>query len=99
MRHRVTHLRCVFAACDLGVRAVLTVRGLFRAPGSPLSSPAAGRGCLDTRLPPSASSNREARMSTTIACTSLSFTWPDGTSVFEGLDVAFGPGRTGLVGV
>ncbi|MFG2549739.1 ABC-F family ATP-binding cassette domain-containing protein [Streptomyces sp. NPDC048581] len=38
-------------------------------------------------------------MSTSITCTSLSFTWPDGTSVFEGLDVAFGPGRTGLVGV
>ncbi|MDL5204910.1 ABC-F family ATP-binding cassette domain-containing protein [Streptomyces sp. ALI-76-A] len=38
-------------------------------------------------------------MSASITCTSLSFTWPDGTSVFEGLDVAFGPGRTGLVGV
>lgn len=38
-------------------------------------------------------------MSTSITCTSLSFTWPDGTPVFEGLDVAFGPGRTGLVGV
>ncbi|MGW6904321.1 ABC-F family ATP-binding cassette domain-containing protein [Streptomyces sp. NPDC054940] len=38
-------------------------------------------------------------MSTSITCTSLSFTWPDGSPVFEGLDVAFGPGRTGLVGV
>lgn len=38
-------------------------------------------------------------MHTSISCTSLSFTWPDGTPVFEGLDVAFGPGRTGLVGV
>jgi ATPase subunit of ABC transporter with duplicated ATPase domains len=38
-------------------------------------------------------------MSTSITCTSLSFTWPDGTPLFEGLDVAFGPGRTGLVGV
>ncbi|KOG24935.1 ABC-F family ATP-binding cassette domain-containing protein [Streptomyces viridochromogenes] len=38
-------------------------------------------------------------MSTSITCTSLSFTWPDGTPVLEGLDVAFGPGRTGLVGV
>ena len=38
-------------------------------------------------------------MSTSITCTSLAFTWPDGTPVFEGLDVAFGPGRTGLVGV
>ncbi|MFJ6061703.1 ABC-F family ATP-binding cassette domain-containing protein [Streptomyces tendae] len=36
---------------------------------------------------------------TSIACTSLSFAWPDGTTVFDGLDVAFGPGRTGLVGV
>ncbi|WP_159325832.1 ABC-F family ATP-binding cassette domain-containing protein [Streptomyces tendae] len=36
---------------------------------------------------------------TSLACTSLSFAWPDGTTVFDGLDVAFGPGRTGLVGV
>ncbi|GHD23974.1 ABC-F family ATP-binding cassette domain-containing protein [Streptomyces galbus] len=34
-----------------------------------------------------------------IACTSLSFAWPDGTPVLDGLDVSFGPGRTGLVGV
>ncbi|MCZ9339143.1 ATP-binding cassette domain-containing protein, partial [Streptomyces sp. TRM76130] len=27
------------------------------------------------------------------------FAWPDGTPVFQDLDVAFGPGRTGLVGV
>ncbi|MGV9943624.1 ABC-F family ATP-binding cassette domain-containing protein [Streptomyces sp. NPDC003401] len=38
-------------------------------------------------------------MSHSITCTSLSFTWPDGTPVLDGLDVAFGPGRTGLVGV
>jgi ATPase subunit of ABC transporter with duplicated ATPase domains len=38
-------------------------------------------------------------MPTSITCTTLSFTWPDGTPVFEGLDVAFGPGRTGLVGI
>ncbi|MGW5472047.1 ABC-F family ATP-binding cassette domain-containing protein [Streptomyces chartreusis] len=38
-------------------------------------------------------------MPTSISCTSLCFAWPDGTAVFEGLDVAFGPGRTGLVGV
>ncbi len=38
-------------------------------------------------------------MSTSITCTSLAFTWPDGTPVFENLDVTFGPGRTGLVGV
>ena len=28
----------------------------------------------------------------------LSFSWPDGTPALSGLDVAFGPGRTGLVG-
>ncbi|MDN5917184.1 MAG: ATP-binding cassette domain-containing protein [Pseudonocardia sp.] len=28
----------------------------------------------------------------------LSFSWPDGTPVLRDLDVAFGPGRTGLVG-
>ncbi|MGC9537233.1 ABC-F family ATP-binding cassette domain-containing protein [Streptomyces sp. UG1] len=38
-------------------------------------------------------------MSTSLTCTSLSFAWADGSSVFEGLDVSFGPGRTGLVGV
>jgi ATPase subunit of ABC transporter with duplicated ATPase domains len=37
-------------------------------------------------------------MSTSVTLTSLSFAWPDGTPVFEGLDVSFGPGRTGLVG-
>ncbi|MHC0432126.1 ABC-F family ATP-binding cassette domain-containing protein [Streptomyces sp. O3] len=34
-----------------------------------------------------------------ITCTSLDFSWPDGTEVFDGLQVAFGPGRTGLIGV
>lgn len=38
-------------------------------------------------------------MSTSLTCTSLTFSWPDGTPVLEGLDIAFGPGRTGLVGV
>lgn len=38
-------------------------------------------------------------MSAALTCTSLSFAWPDGTPVLDGLDVAFGPGRTGLVGV
>ncbi|MBM7090382.1 ABC-F family ATP-binding cassette domain-containing protein [Streptomyces sp. S12] len=38
-------------------------------------------------------------MSSSLTVTSLSFTWPDSTPVFDGLDVAFGPGRTGLVGV
>ncbi|MDI3385395.1 ABC-F family ATP-binding cassette domain-containing protein [Streptomyces sp. B-S-A8] len=35
---------------------------------------------------------------TSIACTSLGFAWADGTEVFDGLQVAFGPGRTGLIG-
>ncbi|MFB0620667.1 ABC-F family ATP-binding cassette domain-containing protein [Streptomyces sp. AGS-58] len=38
-------------------------------------------------------------MSASLTCTSLSFAWPDGTTVLDGLDLAFGPGRTGLVGV
>ncbi|MFC9915556.1 ABC-F family ATP-binding cassette domain-containing protein [Streptomyces sp. NPDC059862] len=38
-------------------------------------------------------------MHTSLTCTSLTFAWSDGTPVFEGLDVSFGAGRTGLVGV
>ncbi|MFJ8007172.1 ABC-F family ATP-binding cassette domain-containing protein [Streptomyces fagopyri] len=38
-------------------------------------------------------------MSTSVTCTSLSFVWPDGGTVFDDLRIAFGPGRTGLVGV
>ncbi|MPY58717.1 ABC-F family ATP-binding cassette domain-containing protein [Streptomyces spongiae] len=38
-------------------------------------------------------------MSTSLTCTSLSFAWPDGTPVFDDLQIAFGPGRSGLVGV
>jgi ATPase subunit of ABC transporter with duplicated ATPase domains len=34
-----------------------------------------------------------------ITCTDLSFNWPDGQSVLSGVSVAFGPGRTGLIGV
>ncbi|TXS44849.1 ABC-F family ATP-binding cassette domain-containing protein [Streptomyces sp. t39] len=34
-----------------------------------------------------------------IVCSSLSFAWPDGTEVFDGLDLAVGPGRTGLTGL
>ncbi|WP_046503829.1 ABC-F family ATP-binding cassette domain-containing protein [Streptomyces odonnellii] len=34
-----------------------------------------------------------------ITCTALSFGWPDGTSVFDGFQLAVGPGRTGLVGL
>lgn len=36
---------------------------------------------------------------TSLTCTSLSFAWPDGTAVFDDLQISFGPGRTGLVGV
>ncbi|MFF3640868.1 ABC-F family ATP-binding cassette domain-containing protein [Streptomyces sp. NPDC002564] len=35
---------------------------------------------------------------TSISCTSLSFAWADGTAVLDGLQAAFGPGRTGLIG-
>ncbi|MEV7031262.1 ABC-F family ATP-binding cassette domain-containing protein [Streptomyces sp. NPDC093272] len=38
-------------------------------------------------------------MSASVTCTSLSFSWPDGTALLDGLDLAVGPGRTGLVGV
>jgi ATPase subunit of ABC transporter with duplicated ATPase domains len=34
-----------------------------------------------------------------IVCTELSFCWPDGTVVLDGLNAAFGSGRTGLIGV
>ncbi|RPK78429.1 putative ABC transporter ATP-binding protein YheS [Streptomyces sp. ADI97-07] len=33
-----------------------------------------------------------------LTCSGLSFRWPDGTEVFDGLSLAFGRGRTGLVG-
>ncbi|MCY0940376.1 ABC-F family ATP-binding cassette domain-containing protein [Streptomyces antarcticus] len=36
---------------------------------------------------------------TFITCSSLSFAWPDGTPVFDGLQLAVGPGRTGLIGL
>ncbi|MFD6991603.1 ABC-F family ATP-binding cassette domain-containing protein [Streptomyces sp. NPDC059943] len=34
-----------------------------------------------------------------ITCSALSFGWPDGRVVFDDLQLAVGPGRTGLVGV
>ncbi|MFB7271011.1 ABC-F family ATP-binding cassette domain-containing protein [Streptomyces sp. NPDC056244] len=34
-----------------------------------------------------------------ITCTALSFGWPDGTTVFDGFQLAVGPGRTGLIGL
>ncbi|MFD3781991.1 ABC-F family ATP-binding cassette domain-containing protein [Streptomyces sp. NPDC058612] len=36
---------------------------------------------------------------TFITCSSLSFAWPDGTPVFDGLQLGVGPGRTGLIGL
>ncbi|MEU2680930.1 ATP-binding cassette domain-containing protein [Streptomyces sp. NPDC007107] len=36
---------------------------------------------------------------THIHCSSLSFAWPDGSEVFDGLHLAVGPGRTGLIGL
>ncbi|MER5871665.1 ABC-F family ATP-binding cassette domain-containing protein [Streptomyces sp. NPDC002044] len=36
---------------------------------------------------------------TFITCSDLSFAWPDGTPVFDGLQLAVGPGRTGLIGL
>lgn len=44
----------------------------------------------------------EIRMSTVpshLTCTALSFAWPDGTGVFDGFQLAVGPGRTGLIGL
>jgi ATPase subunit of ABC transporter with duplicated ATPase domains len=38
-------------------------------------------------------------MSFAIVCSDLSFAWPDGAVVLDGLDAAFGTGRTGLIGV
>jgi ATPase subunit of ABC transporter with duplicated ATPase domains len=38
-------------------------------------------------------------MSFAIVCQDLSFAWEDGTTVIDGLDAAFGTGRTGLIGV
>ncbi|MFC7217534.1 ABC-F family ATP-binding cassette domain-containing protein [Streptomyces polyrhachis] len=34
-----------------------------------------------------------------LTCSRLTFQWPDGTPVFEGLDLTFPVGRTGLVGL
>lgn len=36
---------------------------------------------------------------THLACSALSFGWPDGTPVFDGFQLAVGPGRTGLIGL
>ncbi|MFJ3705978.1 MULTISPECIES: ABC-F family ATP-binding cassette domain-containing protein [unclassified Streptomyces] len=36
---------------------------------------------------------------THILCSSLSFAWPDGSEVFDGLQLTVGSGRTGLIGL
>jgi ATPase subunit of ABC transporter with duplicated ATPase domains len=36
--------------------------------------------------------------STSVTCSALSFQWPDGTTVFDGLSLSIGRGRTGLAG-
>ncbi|MER7536767.1 ABC-F family ATP-binding cassette domain-containing protein [Streptomyces sp. NPDC097704] len=36
---------------------------------------------------------------TFITCSTLSFSWPDGTAVLDGFRLSVGPGRTGLVGL
>ncbi|PVE11091.1 ATP-binding cassette domain-containing protein [Streptomyces scopuliridis] len=36
--------------------------------------------------------------SASLTCSGLSFQWPDGTTVFDGLSLTIGRGRTGLVG-
>src|SRR5215472_14876927 len=38
-------------------------------------------------------------MTAAIICSDLTFSWPDGTPVLDGLTASFGPGRTGLIGV
>ncbi|MCZ7434403.1 ABC-F family ATP-binding cassette domain-containing protein [Streptomyces sp. WMMC1477] len=39
-----------------------------------------------------------ARTNLSITASGLAFAWPDGTTVFDGLDLLFGTGRTGLIG-
>ncbi|GAA1361001.1 ABC-F family ATP-binding cassette domain-containing protein [Streptomyces beijiangensis] len=36
---------------------------------------------------------------THVSCAALSFSWPDGSPVLDGFQLAVGPGRTGLIGV
>jgi ATPase subunit of ABC transporter with duplicated ATPase domains len=36
--------------------------------------------------------------SASVTCSALTFQWPDGTTVFDGLSLSIGRGRTGLVG-
>ncbi|MGD3107404.1 ABC-F family ATP-binding cassette domain-containing protein [Streptomyces sp. YGL11-2] len=45
--------------------------------------------------PPASSSSA----ATSVVCTGLDFTWPDGTPVLADFQLAVGPGRTGLIGL
>ena len=50
----------------------------------------------------SAHATRENLLSSnpaSVTCSQLSFNWPDGTVVFDGLQWMVGPGRTGLIGL
>ncbi|WP_121252131.1 ABC-F family ATP-binding cassette domain-containing protein [Nocardioides ferulae] len=40
-----------------------------------------------------------AAPSPVLACSSLTFRWPDGSTALDGLDLVLGPGRSGMVGV
>ncbi|MFJ9691703.1 ABC-F family ATP-binding cassette domain-containing protein [Kitasatospora sp. NPDC101183] len=40
-----------------------------------------------------------AQPTTAVLCTDLAFEWPDGKPVFDGFNLAVGPGRTGLIGL
>ncbi|WP_049576003.1 ABC-F family ATP-binding cassette domain-containing protein [Streptomyces sp. SBT349] len=43
-------------------------------------------------------SHPSAPAGASLTCSALSFQWPDGTTLFDGLTLSFGRGRTGLVG-
>ena len=40
-----------------------------------------------------------AHPSASVTLSDLTFAWPDGSPVLDGLDAVFGSGRTGLVGL
>ncbi|WP_165988790.1 ABC-F family ATP-binding cassette domain-containing protein [Streptomyces sp. YIM 98790] len=61
----------------------------------PSPSPGSSRGSVPGSAARSAPGARDR---TSVACHGLSFAWPDGTPVLDGLDLAVGPGRTGLIG-
>ncbi|MDT7578150.1 MAG: hypothetical protein QOH17_4483, partial [Pseudonocardiales bacterium] len=39
------------------------------------------------------------QLPTSVVCTDVDFSWPDGEAVFDGLTTTFGEGRSGLIGV